>query len=78
MRHCRASAAQIHDTASDSIRFEETDLCTCIGPERDAAIDALSTGKEFPLVIIGETLVCAGELDLSAIVEAVERSFALR
>ena len=63
----------MNDITSASVRFEEADLYALVGPERDAAIDALSAGKEFPFVIIGETLACAGGLDIKAIVEAVEQ-----
>ncbi|MDR3686931.1 MAG: hypothetical protein P4L93_08255 [Coriobacteriia bacterium] len=58
---------------STTVRFEESELYGLSGQERDAAIDALSNGREFPFVIIGDTLACSGGLDVAAIAEVVKR-----
>ena len=52
--------------------FEEADLLLLVNPERDVAIDALTSGKEYPFVIVGETLACAGELDFDSVLAAVQ------
>jgi hypothetical protein len=50
-----------------SVRVEGVDLLGLVGLEREAAIDALAAGSELPLVIVGGTVVCAGEIDITAI-----------
>lgn len=64
--------AQVNGMTDIPVRIEEADLYGLLGPERDAAIDALSNSKEFPFVIVGDRLACAGALDADAIAQAVE------
>ena len=63
----------MNETVNGAVRFEEADLYGLVDPERSVAIDALSAGKEFPFVIVGDTLACSGELDVAAISEALRR-----
>jgi len=63
---------QINQKTTVTVRFEEASLFGLVGAERDAATDAVIAGAEFPLVIVGSTLACAGEFDVDAIARAVE------
>ena len=63
----------MNEGAGGSVRFVEADLYGLVGPDRDAAIDALAGGKEFPFVIVEGTLICSGSIDTVAITKAVER-----
>lgn len=64
----------MNEMTTASVRIEEADLFGLVSPQREAAVDGLSSGKEFPFVIVGDTLACSGEFDLAAMVEAVERA----
>ena len=53
------------------VRFEEVDLYGLLGGERDAALDAITTGREMPLLIAADQVVCAGNLDIDRIADAL-------
>ena len=53
------------------VHFEQADLFGLIGGERDAAIDAITAGLEMPYVLIGDEVVCAGDLDADRIAAAL-------
>lgn len=63
----------MNETSAVAIRFEEADLLGLVGPEREAAMDALAVGKELPFAIVGGIVVCTGELDILAIAEVAGR-----
>lgn len=63
--------AQLNERTPQPVRVVETSLYHLEGPERGAAIDALSGGAELPLVIAGGRVVCTGELDVEAIAAAL-------
>ena len=47
------------------------DLYSLVGAERDAALDALGAGEPSPFVILDGRLVCAGSVEVSAVLEAL-------
>lgn len=55
------------------VQVAEADLLELLGQDREAAIDALSAGEEFPFVIVGGAVVCSGSLDVTVISRAFER-----
>ncbi len=65
---------QTNQKTTLTVRFEEASLFGLVGAERHAATDAIIGGEEFPLVVVGSTLACAGEFDVDAIASAVERT----
>lgn len=54
-----------------AVHVEEADILGLMGAEREAAVIALSSGAEFPLVIIDGVLACHGSLDADAIAEVI-------
>lgn len=63
--------ARLNESTGRNITIEEVDLYGLMGPERHAAIDALVAGGETPLLMVAGTVVCAGELDVIALGEAL-------
>lgn len=59
------------------VRFEEVDLYGLVDGERDAAIDAITSGLEMPLVIVADKVVYAGNLDVDRIADALQSAGAL-
>ena len=57
----------MNERTARPVRVVETSLYHLSGDERGAAIDALSSGAELPLVIAGGRVVCTGALDVEAI-----------
>ncbi len=51
--------------------MEEADLLTLMGADREAAMAGLTSGREFPFVIVEGVLACAGDFDLERIADAV-------
>jgi len=49
----------------------DTDLYSLQGAERDAALDALGAGEPSPFVLLDGRLVCAGAVEVSAVLEAI-------
>ena len=49
----------------------DTDLYSLAGAERDAALDALGAGEPSPFVLLGGRLVCAGSVEVSAVLDAL-------
>ena len=47
------------------------DLYSLEGAERDAALDALGAGEPSPFVLLDGRLVCAGSVEVSAVLEAL-------
>jgi len=63
--------AQIRERLALDVHFVEVDLCGLIGSERDAALDALTTGEELPFVIAGDKVICTGKLDVVLIADSL-------
>lgn len=51
--------------------FEVADLYGLVAGERDAAIHAITAGRDMPYVLVADTVVCAGDLDVDRIAEAL-------
>lgn len=49
----------------------EVELQQLIGAPRDVAFDAVVAGKPSPFVIVGDRLICAGAIDVDAVLEAM-------
>jgi hypothetical protein len=54
--------------------FEEVDLYGLVGGERDSAIDAIAAGLEMPYVLVAEKVICAGDLDIDRIADALRNA----
>lgn len=54
-------------------RFEvlETDLYDLVGPDLEAALDAVVAGEPSPFVLAGGRLVCCGSVEVGPVVEAL-------
>jgi hypothetical protein len=63
--------ARIQENTGVSVAAEEADLLTLAGSDREAAIAGLTTGREFPFVIVEGVLACSGDFDLELIGEVV-------
>lgn len=63
--------ARLNERTPRPVRVVETNLYHLEGAERVAAVDALSAGAAFPLVIAGGRLVSTGVLDIDAIALAL-------
>lgn len=66
--------AQLNERTTQPVRVVETSLYHLDGVERGAAIDALSSGAELPLVIADGRVVCTGALDVEAIAAALPQT----
>jgi hypothetical protein len=64
--------AYVHQHTGCRAGFEEATLHTLVGPELVVALTAMSEGKEFPFVIVGDRLACSGVLDPVAIAATIE------
>ena len=53
------------------VAVNDTDLYSLAGAERDAALDALGAGEPSPFVLLGGRLVCAGSVEVSAVLDAL-------
>lgn len=58
------------------VRFSEADLFRLQGPQRTAAIDALTSGGVLPFVILGDEVLSTGPLDADVIAHGIERHVA--
>ena len=56
----------------------EVDLYSLEGADRDAALDAVVAGKTSPFVLIDGQLVCTGAVELSAVLDALNRPIGTR
>ena len=56
------------------VRFEEVDLYGLVGGERDSAIDAITAGLDMPYVLVADMVVCAGDLDIDRIADALRNA----
>lgn len=63
--------ARLRERLAAPVRFEEVELYRLEGPDRTAAIDAMVSGAELPLVIVRERVVCTGSPDAVAIETAI-------
>ena len=61
----------MHELTGTAVRVQETDLLSLTGPDREAAIEGLTTGGDFPLVIVSGVLACQGGFNLDRIADAV-------
>lgn len=63
--------ARLGQRVGRDVSIEEGDLYSLVGPERDAAIDALVAGLDTPLLMVAGRVVCAGGLDVGKVVDAL-------
>jgi hypothetical protein len=54
-----------------AVTVEEADLFSLTGVDRDAAMSGLTTGSEFPFVIVDGVLVSCGVFDTDRIAHAI-------
>jgi hypothetical protein len=59
---------------SRAVRIVEVDLYALDGAQRETVLDALVTGTESPFMLVGESIACAGPLDLDAIAGALREA----
>ncbi|MGB4592476.1 MAG: hypothetical protein WBI63_01715 [Coriobacteriia bacterium] len=64
--------ARLCDQLARPVHVEETELLQLQGAQRHAAVDALVIGAALPFVLVGDTMACAGDFDVDAIVRALE------
>ncbi|MHB1135542.1 MAG: hypothetical protein ACYCXR_06915 [Coriobacteriia bacterium] len=64
----------MNERTTQPVRVVEMSLYHLAGAERGAAIDALSSGAELPLVIADGRVVCTGALDFEAIASALPQT----
>jgi hypothetical protein len=62
---------QLADHFGYGFSVVSTDLYGLEDGERNVAIDAVVAGKQSPFVLVGDQLVCAGSVELPAILEAL-------
>ena len=55
----------------DGFSVVEVDLYSLEGADRDAALDAVVAGTPSPFVLCGGRLVCAGAIELAAVLGAL-------
>ena len=56
------------------VRFEEEDLYGLAGGARDSAIDAITAGLDMPYVLVADKVICAGDLDIDRIADALRNA----
>lgn len=55
----------------DGFLVLNTDLHSLEAAERDAALDAIAAGEPSPFVLVHDRLVCAGSVEVSAVLGAL-------
>ena len=55
----------------DGFSVLNVNLYSLEGADRDAALDALAAGQASPFVLIHGQLVCAGAIEVAAVLEAL-------
>ena len=63
--------ARLGQRVGRDVSIEEADLYSLVGSERDAAIDALVAGLDTPLLMVAGRVVCAGDLDVGKVGDAL-------
>ena len=66
--------ARLGERVGRDVSIQEADLYALVGAERDAAIDALVAGLDTPLMMVAGRVMCAGELDLDKVRDALAPS----
>jgi hypothetical protein len=56
------------------VRFEEVDLYGLVAAERDSAIDAITAGLDMPYVLVADKVICAGDLEIDRIADALRNA----
>ena len=54
------------------VRLKEVGLYELIGAERDAVLDALTSGEELPYVLVADKVVCTGGFNLARIADSLQ------
>ena len=62
---------QLADSGLGDISVDEVDLYSLVGPDRDAALDAVVAGEPSPLVLIDGRLICSGSIALPSVLAAL-------
>jgi hypothetical protein len=62
---------QLKDRFALDVCFEVAGLYGLVGGERHSAIDAIAAGRDMPYVLVADAVVCAGDLDIDRIADAL-------
>ena len=57
--------------SDDEVAVLSVDLYSLVGADRDAALDAVVSGKPSPFVLYDGRLICAGAVDLPVVLAAL-------
>jgi hypothetical protein len=66
--------ATVRELSGRPVRIEEADLFALVGADRDAVVEAFAMGVEYPIVVVGGAVVCAGSFEMDLIADAVAKA----